>query len=412
MLGEPTARFALNLLLDDDGRLLLLERSREARLGPGLWGLPAGRIEPGESAEQAARREMDEEIGPGHEVTLQRYIGPIRDTYYGGQYEIHLFHYRWHGGTVRLNHEHTAWAWVAPERYRDYPTMDGIDEDIALLGLWPQRYLDPARVPAALREAPVATVELACESLGEGPPVVVLHGLFGAGRNWLTVARRLAAEFRFHLVDLRNHGRSPHTASMTYRDMAADVRALVGRLGLDDFTLVGHSMGGKAAMTLALDDGAGIARLVAVDIAPIAYPDRFAEMIAALRGYDLAGVRRRAEADAALAPAIPDEVVRQFILQNLVFEDGTARWRANFATLEAEMPHILGPLPVAPGAHFDRPAWFIRGELSDRVDGAALAVIARRFPAWRLETVAGGGHWPHAEAPTAFLECFRAALRA
>lgn len=148
----PTARFALDLLVDEAARLLLLKRSPHCALGPGLWGLPAGKIEPGESAEAAAYREMHEEIGPGHRVDLLRYVGPIRDTYYGGRYEIHLFHFHWHGGDVRLNDEHTAYAWVGKEAYQAYPVMDGIDEDIALLRLWPRRFLNPERVPAHLRE--------------------------------------------------------------------------------------------------------------------------------------------------------------------------------------------------------------------------------------------------------------------
>jgi 8-oxo-dGTP diphosphatase len=151
----PTARFALNLLLDDAARLLLLKRVASARLGPGLWGLPAGKIEPGESSAQAAAREMREEIGPGHVVELTRYLGPIRDTFYGGQYEIHLFQQRWRAGEVVLNDEHTAWAWVAPEDFHRYAVMDGIDEDIALLGFWPQRFLHCDRIPPHLRDADV-----------------------------------------------------------------------------------------------------------------------------------------------------------------------------------------------------------------------------------------------------------------
>lgn len=150
--AAPSARYALNLLIDDRERLLMLRRSPQAKLGPALWGLPAGKIEAGESPAAAARREMQEEIGAGHGVTLLRYLGPIRDTFYGGQYEIHLFHQRWRHGRVLLNDEHTAWAWVSREDYRSYPVMDGIDEDIAMLGIWPQRFLDPARIPAALRD--------------------------------------------------------------------------------------------------------------------------------------------------------------------------------------------------------------------------------------------------------------------
>jgi 8-oxo-dGTP diphosphatase len=149
----PTARFALDLLVDARDRLLLLRRAPHATLGPDLWGLPAGKIEAGETPAAAAAREMREEIGAGHEVELLRALPPVRDSFYGGQYEIHLFHYRWHAGTVVLNAEHTAYAWVAPQAFRRFTVMDGIDEDIALLGLWPRRYLDPARLPAHLREA-------------------------------------------------------------------------------------------------------------------------------------------------------------------------------------------------------------------------------------------------------------------
>lgn len=255
-------------------------------------------------------------------------------------------------------------------------------------------------------------VALHCETIGSGSPVLVLHGLFGAARNWLTIARRLADAHTFHLVDLRNHGRSPHTDSMTYGDMIEDVRALVDALGLHCFTLVGHSMGGKVAMTMALNDAAGISKLIAIDIAPVSYPDRFVEMIAAMLALELTLVHRRSDADVALSAAIPDHAVRQFILQNLLFEDGAARWRANLPTLKAQMPHILGPLPIADDARFNGPTWFVRGERSDRVTSAEIPIIARLFGDYRIETVAGAGHWPHADAPGAFMEIFACALAA
>ncbi len=150
---EPTARYALNLLLDQDYRLLLLRRSEAAKLGAGQWGLPAGKIEPGETPEAAAEREMDEEIGPKHEVELTRYVGPIRDSFYGGQFEIHLFQRSWTGGSVELNHEHTAFAWVGQDSIREYDVMLGIEEDIAILGFWPVDCLNPERLPAAYRES-------------------------------------------------------------------------------------------------------------------------------------------------------------------------------------------------------------------------------------------------------------------
>ncbi len=258
----------------------------------------------------------------------------------------------------------------------------------------------------------MSAVDLKVESLGEGPPVVVLHGLFGAGRNWITVARALASNYQFHLVDLRNHGASPHTQTMNYLDMVADVRRLLVTLALDEFTLVGHSMGGKAAMTLALNDPRGLRRLVSVDIAPVSYPDRFVDIIDALQALDLRTIARRADAERALTSAIPETSVRLFILQNLLFEQGLARWRLNLTTLKRDMASILGPLPVAAGAHYDGPTWFIRGALSDRVGDEHLPLIAKWFPHFRLETIAGGGHWPHAEAPVSFLTAFARALDA
>jgi esterase len=254
------------------------------------------------------------------------------------------------------------------------------------------------------------SVDLHFECVGAGRAVVVLHGLFGAGRNWLTVARRMAPDYAFYLVDLRNHGRSPHNATMTYLDMAADVRALIEKLELDDVVLVGHSMGGKVAMTLALNDPRAIARLINIDIAPVSYPDRFVEMIIAMRALDLSTIRRRGDADALLADAIPELPVRQFILQNLMFDSGAARWRANLAALQDQMTDILGPLPIAEDAHFGGDTWFIRGELSDRITAVQMPLIERLFGNHRIETVAGGGHWPHAEAPAAFMAIFERAL--
>jgi len=174
--------------------------------------------------------------------------------------------------------------------------------------------------------------------------------------------------------------------------------------------LVGHSMGGKAAMSLALNDPRALERVVAVDIAPIAYSDRFIDMITAMRALDLNHVTRRAMADRLLTEAIPEQAVRLFVLQNLVFVDGHAHWRLNLATLARELPAILGPLPIAAGARFERPVRFIRGERSDRITAADQPLIAALFPDHRIDTIIGGGHWPHAEAPAAFLAAFARAL--
>lgn len=145
--SDPRARFAINVLENSNNEILLLKRSPRARLGPGLWGFPAGHIEDDESPEDCAWRELNEEIGQDFKSETIARLGPMRDTFYGGIYEIHLFHRRWIDGSIHLNHEHTDYAWIGKESFRDYEVMDGIDEDIFYLGIWPVEYLNAAKLP-------------------------------------------------------------------------------------------------------------------------------------------------------------------------------------------------------------------------------------------------------------------------
>jgi 8-oxo-dGTP pyrophosphatase MutT (NUDIX family) len=145
--ADLEARFAINVLEDADNEILLLKRRPDASLGPGLWGFPAGHIEPGETAAECAIRELEEEIGTDFDRDLIAKLGPLRDSFYGGVFEIHLFHWRWLGGQITLNREHTAYAWVGRDDYFHYPVMDGIDEDIFYLGIWPVDFLNPAKLP-------------------------------------------------------------------------------------------------------------------------------------------------------------------------------------------------------------------------------------------------------------------------
>ena len=156
-------------------------------------------------------------------------------------------------------------------------------------------------------------LQLAFEDTGTGPPVVVLHGLFGSSANWRSVARALAPHHRVLCVDLRNHGQSPWADSMDYLEMAEDVRTLIARQGLSRPTVVGHSMGGKTAMALALTSPVSVGNLVVVDIAPVAYEHDQMRYIDAMRGVDLAGIGRRSQADAALAERVPEAAVRAFL---------------------------------------------------------------------------------------------------
>lgn len=140
------ARFSICALLDADNRLLLLHRAPGQRIAPSQWGFPAGHIEAGESPRECAEREMDEEIGTQHELEPIRSLGPLRDTFYGGRFEIHLFHYRWLSGSITLNAEHTAYRWISPAEFTELDAMLGVEQDIVLLDIWPAAMFEPARL--------------------------------------------------------------------------------------------------------------------------------------------------------------------------------------------------------------------------------------------------------------------------
>ena len=145
------ACFSINILENKQNEILLLKRNQAAELGPGLWGFPAGHIREREDPAHCALREMHEEIGKDIIIYLLQQFGPVRDSFYGGIYQIYLFHYRWHGGTIVLNEEHTEYAWVGPAEYKNYPVMDGLDEDIVYLNIWPKKYLNQNKLPGHLR---------------------------------------------------------------------------------------------------------------------------------------------------------------------------------------------------------------------------------------------------------------------
>lgn len=141
------ARFSINILENDQNEILLLKRSEKMQLGPGLWGFPAGHIEDNESPQDCAMRELHEEIGNEFRIELINHIGPLRDSFYGGIYRIYLYHHRWLDGTVILNQEHTDYAWAGKQEFKNYSVMDGIDEDIFYLGIWPSEFLNHDKLP-------------------------------------------------------------------------------------------------------------------------------------------------------------------------------------------------------------------------------------------------------------------------
>jgi esterase len=243
-------------------------------------------------------------------------------------------------------------------------------------------------------------MRLALTALGEGPPVLFLHGLFGQGRNFATIARPLAARARVLLPDLRNHGASPHARGMAYRDMAADLAETLDAEGIGNAAVIGHSMGGKVAMVLALQDPTRVSRLLVSDIAPRAYAGTLARHAEAMRALPLSPGLTRAAADAALAGAVPDAGVRTFLLHSLRFDTTPPSWRVGLDAIIAGMADILAfPDATAP---CDVPALFVSGERSDYITLEDRPRIRALFPRARFATVKGAGHWVHADQPEAF----------
>jgi esterase len=235
--------------------------------------------------------------------------------------------------------------------------------------------------------------------LGEGPALIILHGLFGSLNNWQTLARRFAAGRAVHLLDQRNHGRSPHDARHDYVLLGADLLEYMDQQGLRDATLLGHSMGGKVAMQAALAAPGRVERLIVVDIAPRAYDPAHDDLMEALASLDLSSCATREEAEARLA--IPDAAVRQFLLTNLKRDDaGRLRWRMNLPALRDQYPNLLravtGPSP------YQGPALFVAGGSSTYVRHADEAGIRSLFPRSRIVRIQGAGHWVHAERPEEF----------
>lgn len=252
-----------------------------------------------------------------------------------------------------------------------------------------------------IRAKETAMVALSALEFGAGRPLVILHGLFGSARNWSTVARRLGERRRAIALDLRNHGGSPWSAGMDYPAMADDVRDVVAPFGRS--AVLGHSMGGKAAMTLALLYPGLVERLIVVDIAPVAYPRRaHLDYIAAMRAADLR-VERRAQVEEQLRDGVPDPDLRAFLLQNLVSGDGALRWRLNLEALADHMDEIMGWPAAVQSRRYDGPTLFLAGGASDYVRPEYHDAIRAHFPRAEIDAIPGAGHWLHAEQPVAFL---------
>ncbi|MFC3126267.1 alpha/beta fold hydrolase [Pseudoroseomonas globiformis] len=247
---------------------------------------------------------------------------------------------------------------------------------------------------------------------GGGTPLVLLHGLFGQAQNFAQVQKALAATRRVIALDLRNHGGSPHDAAMDYPAMAEDVEETLEAMDVAGAAVLGHSMGGKVAMRLALTAPRRVERLIVADIAPVDYPPAFRPYAQAMLALPLRPGLSRREADAALADAVPDGGVRGFLLQNLRLDGEAPGWKIGLREIADALPSIEAAPPLPEGAQYEGPVLVLSGEKSNYVGPEHRPLFRTLFPAARFGSVKGAGHWVHAERPEGFVAAVAAFLPA
>ncbi len=257
---------------------------------------------------------------------------------------------------------------------------------------------------------PGKPLHLNYQQIGTGPALIILHGLFGSGTNWRSIARGLSDCREIFLPDARNHGASEHAEGMDYLTLAQDTVDFMDSRDLAAADIIGHSMGGKTAMHLALKHPCRVRSLLVVDIAPVASPGDHLPLMDALQALPLEQMQQRSDADRALAGTVSDAGLRAFLLQNLIIRSNSLRWRINTPAIRSAMADLIAFPQPAPGACYMGPVLFLRGGRSEYIQDVHKPLIRRYFPTARINTMAGAGHWPHAERPAAFITECRAFL--
>jgi esterase len=262
-------------------------------------------------------------------------------------------------------------------------------------------------------------MKLFYKKAGNGKPLVILHGLYGASDNWMSIARELEDDFEVYLVDQRNHGRSFHDNRHDYESMSRDLLDFMEDAGLDRIILAGHSMGGKTAMCFAGRYPHRIDRLIVIDIAPKSYkslnrkqPLNHHDVLEAMKNVDFSEVSSLRDVDLMLKPAIKQGRIRAFLMKNLEKdESGKYSWTINLDVLIRELDNIMDGMDencfIRPAPQKDFPVLFIRGEKSHYILDQDMDQIRGIFPSAKLETIPDAGHWLHAEKPAAFVRLVR-----
>ncbi len=246
-------------------------------------------------------------------------------------------------------------------------------------------------------------MKLHYRKIGEnGPPLIILHGLFGYSDNWQTHAKKLAENYQVYLVDQRNHGRSPHSIDFNYDVMVEDLYELITDLGLEEINLLGHSMGGKTAIGFAAEHDDLLNCLIVVDISHKQYPRHHDQIIKGLNAIDLSKIDSRSKADLVLSEHVKEFAVRQFLLKNLYWvEKGKLDWRMNLPVLSHDIDKIIEEVYFR---RIDTHTLFIRGEESDYILESDFKEIKMKFPNSAIKSIENAGHWVHAEAPKKFFD--------
>lgn len=238
--------------------------------------------------------------------------------------------------------------------------------------------------------------------LGEGSPLVILHGLFGSLDNWMTLGKKFSKHHQVILVDQRNHGQSFHDDVFNYEAMADDLKSLLSHLNIEECALLGHSLGGKTAMEFASHYDEKVSRLIVADISPRYYEVHHHNIIKAFYSVPVDQLTSRKEADELLSEKIPEFGIRQFLLKNLDRTKNGFVWKMNLDVIASKIEEVGRGLNQ--NAKFDRPTMFVRGGASDYIKDNDFNLIHSIFTQSRIETIAGAGHWLHAEKPDAFYE--------
>ncbi len=250
-------------------------------------------------------------------------------------------------------------------------------------------------------------MELFFREYGQGQNFIILHGLFGLSDNWVSIARRIGEQFRVLVPDMRNHGQSPHHPLHSYPAMVADIEEFITRQGLQNPVVMGHSMGGKVAMQLALANPELVSALIILDISYREYNLRkqHLRLLETMTSLDLSAVRSRREAEEHVAARLHDRSLQLFVLKNLFRSGPVFTWRPNLAALETNLDLMAAGIGLK--GTYPGPALFIRGSASDYLPDEDFPVISKAFPAARFHTIEGAGHWLHADAPRSLCRIIR-----